>query len=82
MAYATSTNSSSSALSSCDTCLIKSITLYKLKSKKKDFSLEDLETVLYSLVVGSLIAPKSPLVNLFFNPSFSLLPNLLSSNML
>jgi len=55
--------------------------LYKLESKKKGFSPEDLETVLHSLVVGSLIAPKLPLADLFFNPSFSLLPNLLSFNM-
>ena len=32
MAHATSTNSSSSALSSCDTCLIRSVTL-KVKTK-------------------------------------------------
>jgi len=61
-------------------CLVKQ-GLYKLESEKKDSSLEDLETILYSLAVGSLTALRSPLTNLFFNPSFSLLPNLISSNM-
>jgi len=55
--------------------------ILKLESKEKGSSLKDLEIVLYSLVVGSLIALRSPLANLFFNPFFSLLPNLISSNM-
>ena len=54
--------------------------LYELESKEKGFSLKDPETVLHSPVVGSLLALGSPLANLFFNPSFSLLPNLISSN--
>jgi len=33
-----------------------------------------------NLVVESLMALRSPLANFFFNPSFSLLLNLLSSN--
>jgi len=55
--------------------------LYELKSKERGSSLKDLETVLYSPVVGSLTTLRSPSANLFFNPSFSLLPNLISSNM-
>jgi len=55
--------------------------LYKLESKEKDSSLKDPETVLYSPVVGSLATLRSPLADSFFNPSFSLLPNLISSNM-
>jgi len=54
--------------------------LYKLESKERGFNLKDLETVLHSLVVGSSAALRSPLINLFFNPSFSLLPNLIFSN--
>jgi len=53
---------------------------YKLESEEKGSSLKDLETVLHSPVVGSLTAFGSPLANSFFNPSFSLLPNLISSN--
>jgi len=34
----------------------------------------------YSLVAEFLIALKLPLADLFFNPSFSLLPDLVSSN--
>ena len=60
-------------------CLIKQ-GLYKLESEKRGFSLKDLETVLHSPVVGSLVALGLPLANLFFNPSFSLLLNLISSN--
>ena len=55
--------------------------LYKLESEKKGFNLKDLETVLYSPVVGSLATLRSPSANSFFNPSFSLLPDLISSNM-
>jgi len=33
-----------------------------------------------SLVAGSLIIPLLPLTNLFFNPFFSLLLNLISNN--
>jgi len=40
-----------------------------------------MEIVLYSLAAESLVALKLPLADLFFNPSFSLLPNLLSFNM-
>jgi len=54
--------------------------LYKLESEEKGSSLKDLKTVLYSPVVGSLATLRSPLTNLFFNPSFFLLPNLISSN--
>jgi len=54
--------------------------LYELESKKKGSSLKDLETVLCSPAVGSSIALRLPLANLFFNPSFSLLPNLISFN--
>jgi len=56
--------------------------LCELENEKRGFSLKDLETVLYSLVVGSLSTLRSPLTDLFFNPSFSLLPNLISFNML
>jgi len=52
-----------------------------LESEERGSSLKDLETVLCSLVVGFLVTLGSPLANLFFNPSFSLLPNLISSNM-
>jgi len=55
--------------------------LYKLESKERGSSLKDPETVLYSPVVGSLMVFKSSLANLLFNPSFSLLPNLISFNM-
>jgi len=55
--------------------------LYKLESEKRGSSLKDPETVLYSPVVGSLTALRSPSANLFFNPSFSLLPDLISFNM-
>jgi len=55
--------------------------LYKLESEKRVSSPKDPETVLHSLVVGSSTALRSPLANLFFNSSFSLLPNLISSNM-
>jgi len=55
--------------------------LYKLESKEKGSSPKDLETVLYSLVVGSLATLRLPLANSFFNPSFSLLLNLISFNM-
>ena len=61
-------------------CLVKQ-GLYKLESEERGSSLKDLETVLYSPVVGSLIAPRLPLVNSFFNPFFPLLPNLISFNM-
>jgi len=54
--------------------------LYKLENEKRGSSLKDLETVLYSPVMGSLTTLGSPLANLYFNPSFSLLPNLISSN--
>jgi len=54
--------------------------LYKLENEEKGSNPKDLETVLRSPVVGSLPTPRSPLANLFFNPSFSLLPNLISSN--
>jgi len=60
-------------------CLVKQ-GLYKLESEKKGSSLKDLETVLHSPAVGSLLALRSPLTNLFFNPSFSLLPNLIFFN--
>jgi len=60
-------------------CLIKQ-GLYKLESKERGSSLKDSETVPRSPVVGSLTTLRSPLANLFFNPSFSLLPNLISSN--
>jgi len=55
--------------------------LHELESEERDSSLKDSETVLHSPVVGSLTALRSPLANLFFNSSFSLLPNLISSNM-
>jgi len=61
-------------------CLVKQ-GLYKLESEEKGSSPKDLETILHSLVVGSLTALGLLLTNLFFNPSFSLLPNLISSNM-
>jgi len=61
-------------------CLIKQ-GLYKLESKEKGSNLKDLETVLYSLVAGSLMAFRSSLANLFFNSSFSLLLDLISFNM-
>jgi len=54
--------------------------LYKLKSKKKNSDLKEIEIALHSLAVESLITLKLPLANLFFNPFFFLLPNLLSSN--
>jgi len=54
--------------------------LYELESEEKNSSLKDLEIVLYSPVVGSLTAFRSPLANSFFNSSFSLLPDLISSN--
>jgi len=54
--------------------------LYELESKKRGSSPKDSETVLHSPVVESLITLRSPLTNSFFNPSFSLLPNLVSSN--
>jgi len=54
--------------------------LCKLESEKRDSSLKDPETVLYSPAVGSLLALRSPLANLLFNPSFSLLPDLISFN--
>ena len=54
--------------------------LYKLESEKRGSNPKDPETVLHSPVAGSLAALGSPSVNLFFNPSFSLLPNLISSN--
>ena len=60
-------------------CLVKQ-GLYKLESEKRGSNLKDLETVLYSLVVGSSITPRSPSANLFFNSSFSLLPDLIFSN--
>jgi len=44
--------------------------LYKLESEEKGSSLKDPEIVFYSLAVGSLIALRSPLANLFFNPFF------------
>ena len=52
---------------------------YKLESEEKDFNLGEKEIILYSPAMGFLIALKSPLANLFFNPFF-LLPNLISSN--
>jgi len=54
--------------------------LYELESEEKGSNLKDLETVLYSLVVGSLTALRSPLTNSFFDSSFFLLPDLISSN--
>jgi len=54
--------------------------LYKLESEERGSSLKDLEIVLYSPVVGSSAALGLPLTDLFFNPSFSLLPDLISSN--
>jgi len=56
--------------------------LYELESKERGSSPKDPETVLHSPVVGSLTTFGSPLANSFFNPSFSLLPNLISSNTL
>jgi len=53
---------------------------YKLESKERGSSPKDLETVLYSPVVGSLATLRLPLADSFFNPSFSLLPNLVSFN--
>jgi len=61
-------------------CLVKQ-GLYKLESKKKGFNLKEIEIALRSPAVESLVTLKSPLTNSFFNPSFSLLPNLVSSNM-
>jgi len=61
-------------------CLVKQ-GLYKLESKKRGFNPKDPKTVLHSLVVGSLSILRSPSANSFFNPSFSLLPNLISFNM-
>jgi len=60
-------------------CLVKQ-GLYKLESKEKGSSLKDPETILHSPVVGSLTTLRSPLADSFFNPSFSLLPDLISSN--
>jgi len=60
-------------------CLVKQ-GLYKLESKERGSSLKDLEIVLHSPAVGSSTALRLPLVNSFFNPSFSLLPDLISSN--
>jgi len=54
--------------------------LYELESEEKDSSPKDPETVLHSPAVGSLTALGLPLANSFFDPSFSLLPNLISSN--
>jgi len=54
--------------------------LCELESEERDSSLKDPETVPHSPVVGSLTVPRSPSANSFFNPSFSLLPNLISSN--
>jgi len=54
--------------------------LYKLESEERGSSLKDPEIVLYSLVVGSSAAFRLPLTNSFFNFSFSLLPDLISSN--
>ena len=48
--------------------------------QERDFNLKDLEIVLHSPAVESLIALKSLLANLLFNFSFSLLPDLISSN--
>jgi len=60
-------------------CLVKQ-GLYKLENKEKDSNLKEKETALRSSAVGSLIALRLPLANSFFNPSFSLLPDLISSN--
>jgi len=54
--------------------------LYELESEERGSSPKDSETVLHSPVVGSLATLRSPSVNLFFNLSFSLLPDLISSN--
>jgi len=51
-----------------------------LESEEKDFNLKGKEIALRNLVVESLIAFKLPLADLFFNSSFSLLPNLVFSN--
>jgi len=60
-------------------CLIKQ-GFYKLENKEKDSAYLVAETAPNSLVVGSLIVPLSLLTNLFFNLSFSLLPDLISFN--
>jgi len=54
--------------------------LRELESEERDSSPKDPETVLHSPVVGSLTALRSLSANSFFNPSFSLLLNLISSN--
>jgi len=54
--------------------------LYELESEEKDSNLKEMEIVLCNPAVESLIALKLPLANLFFNPSFFLLPNLFSFN--
>jgi len=55
--------------------------LCELESEERGFNPKDPETVLYSLVVGSSAALGLPLADSFFNPSFSLLLDLISSNM-
>jgi len=54
--------------------------LCELESEERGFNLKDLETVLYSPVVESSTTLRSPSADLFFNPSFSLLPDLISFN--
>jgi len=54
--------------------------LYKLKGKEGNFNYPVVEINPNSLVVRFSLVPRSPLTNLFFNPSFSLLPVLVSSN--
>jgi len=56
--------------------------LYKLESEERNLNCPVVGTNPNSLAVGSSLVPESPLANSFFNPSFSLLPNLISFNML
>jgi len=62
-------------------CLVKQ-GLYKLESKERNPGCPVVETNPNNLAVGFFVVPGLPLTNLFFNPSFSLLPDLISSNIL
>jgi len=60
-------------------CLVEQ-GFYKLESKKRNPDCPVVETNPNNLVVEFSLVPKSPLTNSFFDPSFSLLPNLVSFN--